>query len=103
VAVSAAGVSGKGEEFGVVEEPVDHGCGHDVVAERLSPPAERQVARDHDRALLVPACDEFEEEVGGVLVEGDVADFVDDDELVVADFLQLRLQLPGVGGRRRGG
>ena len=31
----AVGVAGEGEDFGVVHEPVDHGCGDDVVAEDL--------------------------------------------------------------------
>jgi hypothetical protein len=40
----------------------------------------------------------LEEEVGGVGVEGDVADFVDDDQLVAADLLQLGLQGAGLVG-----
>ena len=92
----AVGVAGEGKDFRVVHEAVDHGRGDDVVGERLTPPAEGQVARDHDRALLVPARDELEEEIRGVLVEGDVSHLIDDDELVSADLLQLRLQLPGV-------
>lgn len=33
----AVGVAGQGEDLGVVDEAVDHGCGHDVVRERLAP------------------------------------------------------------------
>jgi len=36
VAESVA-VAFEGDDFGVVDKPVDHGCGHDVVAEDLAP------------------------------------------------------------------
>ena len=60
-----------------MDEPVDHRGGYDVVGEGLAPPPEGQVRGDHDRALLVAGGDELEEEVRGVLVEGDVAHLVD--------------------------
>src|SRR5215475_2951240 len=43
------GVAFEGDDFGVVDETVDHGGGDDVVAEHLAPPAERLVA-GHDEA-----------------------------------------------------
>lgn len=98
----AVGVGGEGENFGVVDEAVDHG-GCDVVSERFVPSPERQVRGDHDGALFVAGCDELEEPVGGVGVEGDVADPVDDDELVAADFLQLRLESAAVVRGREAG
>ncbi len=75
----------------------------DFVAEDLAPAAEGQVGGDHDGGLLVAGGDELEEEVGGVGVEGDVADFVNDDELVAADPLELGLEpaaLVGFGEAR---
>lgn len=36
----AVGVAGEGEDLGVVDEPVDHRGGHDVVGEGLTPTAE---------------------------------------------------------------
>lgn len=60
----------------MVDEPVDHRCGGGVVAEDLAPGAERLV-RGHDQArALVAAGDEHEHQVGGVRVEGDVANLV---------------------------
>ena len=38
-------VAFEGDDFGVVDEAVDHGGGDGVVAEGLAPPAERLVAR----------------------------------------------------------
>jgi hypothetical protein len=61
----------------VVDESVDHRGGHDVVAEDLSPSPERHVRGDQDCSLFVAAGDQLEEQVRGVLVEGDVADLVD--------------------------
>jgi len=63
----------------VVDESVDHRGGDDLVAEDLAPAAEGQVAGDHDRALFVAGGDELEEQVRRVVVEGYVADLVDDD------------------------
>ena len=70
------GVALERDYLGVVDEPVDHRGGDDVVAEHLAPPAERLVA-GHDQARsLVPGRDQLEEQVGGLGLERDVADFV---------------------------
>jgi hypothetical protein len=54
------------------------------------------LAGDHDRALLVSGCDQLEEQVGCVLIEGDVSDFVDDDQFVATDLLEFGFELPGM-------
>src|SRR4051794_35725239 len=46
------------EDLGVVDEPVDHCGGDDVVAEDLAPGAEGLVAGHHERRALVAARDE---------------------------------------------
>jgi len=46
-------VTFEGDDFGVVDEAVDHGCGHYVVAEDFSPAAEGLVAGDDQRGPLV--------------------------------------------------
>ena len=53
---------------------------------------------DDDRAFLVAGGHELEEQVRRIVVERDVADLVDDDQLVAADLLQLDLELTGVVG-----
>src|SRR5207248_7928920 len=68
------------EDFGVVDEPVDHGGGDGLVAEDLAPGGEGLVAGDDQAGALVAAGDEREHQVGGLGVEGDVADLVDDHE-----------------------
>ena len=45
----AVAVAFEGEDFGVVDEPVDHRGGGDLVAEDLAPRAERLVAGDDQR------------------------------------------------------
>ena len=70
-------VSLEGEDFGVVDEPVDHGGGDDVVAEDLAPAAEDLVTGDDQAGSFVAGRDELEEQVRGFGFEGDVADFVD--------------------------
>jgi hypothetical protein len=65
-----------GEHLGVVDQAVDHRGGDDLVAEHLSPPAERLIAGDDQAGPLIPGGDELEEQVGGFCFERDVADLV---------------------------
>lgn len=57
-----------------MDEPVDHGCGDDVVGEDLAPAAEGHVRGHQHCALFVAGGDELKEQVRGVEVERDVAD-----------------------------
>jgi len=99
----AVAVAFEGEDFGVVDESVDHGGGGDFVAEDLAPAAEGLVAGDDHRGAFVAPGDEHEHQVRGLRVERDVADFVDDQqrdplqprELVIEAALAL-----GVGQER---
>jgi len=87
-----------GDELGVVNEPVDHGAGDDVVAEYFSPAAEGFVAGDDQRCPFVAVGYLFEEQVRGFGFEGDVADFVDDQQRIAAEADQFLLQPTGVVG-----
>jgi hypothetical protein len=69
-------VAFEGDDFGVVDEPVDHGGGHHVVTEDFAPPAEGLVGRDDQAGPFVAARDELEEQVRGLGLERDVADLV---------------------------
>jgi len=73
----------------VVDEAVDHGGGDGVVAEDLAPAAEGFVAGDDDAGPFVSGGDHVEEQVRGIGVEWDVADFVDDDEWVAGEVGQF--------------
>ena len=61
----------------MVDDSVDHRCGDGLVAEDAAPAAERQVRRQDQRGVFVAAGYELEEQVRGVLLEGQVADLVD--------------------------
>ena len=63
----------------MVHDAVDHGRGDDLVSEHVTPAGEWQVGGQDQRGVFVAAGDQLEEQVRGVLLEGDVADFVDDE------------------------
>ena len=60
-----------------MDDAVDHRGGDCLVAEHAGPAGERQVAGEHERGVFVAGADELEEQVRGVLFEGQVADLVD--------------------------
>src|SRR3954467_11154583 len=66
----------------MVDEAIDEGGGDHGVAEDLAPALEAAVAGDDDRAAFVAARDEREEQVGGLALEREVADLVDDEQPV---------------------
>jgi hypothetical protein len=80
-----------GDDVGVVDEPVDHGGGDDVVAEHLTPSAAGLAAGNDETGSFVAAGDELEEEVGRFGLEWDVADFINDQQQVAAESGQLGL------------
>ena len=59
----AVGVAAQADDFGVVDQAVDHRGGDDVVAEDLTPAAEGLVGGDDQRGAFVFAGDEPEEQV----------------------------------------
>ena len=64
----------------MTDDWVDHRGGDGLVAEHASPAAEWQVRGQDQRGVFVAAGDQLKEQVGGVLLERDVADFVDDEQ-----------------------
>ena len=54
-ASAAESVAGafEGEDVGVVDDPVDHGCGDGLVSEDASPAGERQVAGEDEGCVFV--------------------------------------------------
>src|SRR6266540_6628066 len=71
-------VAFEGDDFGVVDEPVDHGGGDHVVAEYLAPAAEDLVGGDDEAGPFVARGDQLEEQVRRFGFERDVADLIDD-------------------------
>src|SRR5437588_5005395 len=66
------------EDAGVADETVDDGGGHDLVGKDLAPVGEAAVAGEDDGALLVATADDLEDPVGRGLVQGQVAELIDD-------------------------
>jgi hypothetical protein len=60
------------------------GRGDDLVTEDPAPATERQVAGEDQGGVFVAGRHELEEQIRGVLFEGQVADVVDDDQPVAA-------------------
>ena len=77
----------------MVDDPVDHCGGDGLVAEHATPGRERQVRGQDQRGVFVARRHELEHEIRGVLFEGEVADFVDDDQPVAAKPGELGGQL----------
>jgi hypothetical protein len=81
-----------------VDESVDHRGGDDVVVEDLGPAAEGFVGGDDQAGAFVAGGDQLEDQVGGLGLERDVADLVDDQQWVAAERDQLVLELADVVG-----
>ena len=69
----------------MVGEPIEERGGHLGVTEDGWPFAERQVRRDDDRGALVELADQVEEELSAGLSEGQIAEFVQDQEVEAGD------------------
>lgn len=65
----------------MVEQAVEDGGGHHRVAKDLAPLGDVAVAGDQQTATLVAARDKLEEQVRGTRLKGQVAQFIDDQEL----------------------
>ena len=84
VVLEAITVAFEADDVGVVNDPVDHRGGDGEVAEDVAPAGEWQVAGHDQGRVFVAGRDELEEQVCGVLVERDVAHFVNDQQAVAA-------------------
>ena len=80
------------EDPAVVDDAVDDRGGHVPVAEHVAPSAGLEVRGEDDAAGLVAVRDDLEQEAGPVDVDGQVAQFVDDDQPGLAYRLELGVQ-----------
>jgi hypothetical protein len=69
------------DDVAVMREAVEQGRGHLGIAEDAGPFAEGEIGGDEDRGALVEAADEMEEQLTAGLGEGEMAEFVEDDEV----------------------
>lgn len=89
----AANVEGGGE----VEEAVENGGSQHLVGEDVAPFAEGLIGSKNDAALLITTRDQLKEELGGHAVEGEVADFVQDEEFGFAQGVQTMTETVFLG------
>ena len=69
-----------GDGFGMMKETVEDGGGQGaVIVEDLRPFLERLVGGEDDGAVLVALGDDLKEEVGAFSVDGQIAEFVKDE------------------------
>ena len=66
----------------VVDDAVDGCCCHVIVAEDLAPLGKREVGGDDQAALFIGISNGLEQQPCPVSVDGDVAEFIDDEQLV---------------------
>ena len=69
------------DDVAVMGEAVEQRGGHLGVAEDARPFAEGEVGGDDDRGLLVEPADQVEQQLAAGLGEGQIAEFVEDDEV----------------------
>ena len=90
------------DDLAVVQQPVDEGGGHDLVAEYAAPVLEALVGGEHGRGAFVAGVDELEEEHGSVLGDGQVADLVDHEQCGMGEDTQPAGEIAGgLGVRKR--
>ena len=65
----------------MMNEAINHGGSKGiVVVQDGSPVSEGPVGGDHDGATFIPVGDDLEEEFGPLLVHGEIAEFIDDEQ-----------------------
>ena len=69
------------DDFAMMGEPVEKRGGHLGVAEDARPFAEGEICGDDDRSALVELADQMEEQLAAGLSEGQIAEFVENDEV----------------------
>lgn len=63
----------------VLDQSVDDGCGHVVVAEQGSPARKLQIRGDDQAAFFIPVLDHLEQQPGTFGIDPQVAQFVNGD------------------------
>jgi stage V sporulation protein SpoVS len=87
----------------VVHQAIDERRGHHGVAQDLPPLLEAPVGGHDDRAPLVAAGHQREEQVGRLALKGQVADLIHDEDVVALEAAQLDLErVPVLGGLQAG-
>jgi len=75
-------------------EPVQQGGGHGGIAEHLGPIRKTKVRGNHHRSSFMPFGQDLKQQLRALLGEGDVAEFVQDQQIVADILLNEALQCP---------
>ena len=89
-----AGVAGL-DDVAVMGQAIEHGGGHLGVAEHLRPIGEGEVGGNQQRCVFVELADQMEQQLSAGLTERQIAEFVDDDEIVAQQFFGQPAALAG--------
>ena len=75
------------DDVAMMGEAIEHGGCHFGVAEHLRPIGECQIDGDQQRRVLIELADEVKQQLSAGLTERQIAEFVDDDEIVAQQLL----------------
>jgi hypothetical protein len=75
------------DDVAMMREAIEQGRGHLGIAEDAWPFAEGEIGGDEDRSALVEPADEMEEQLAAGLSEGEIAEFVEDDEVEAGEMI----------------
>src|SRR5215471_13021573 len=86
--------------LGVMQQAIqDGGREGTIIIKDLGPFLEGAVRGDHDRALLIAQRDDLEEQISARLVNGQVAELVEDEQRRLGVFLEFHFETPRILGR----
>src|SRR5208337_3586105 len=75
------------EDVAVVGQAVEQRGRHFCIAKDARPIAEGEVGGDDDRGALVEPADEMEQQLTAGLGEGEIAEFIEDDEVEAGEII----------------
>ena len=87
----SVGVVGEGENLALVRKAVEKGGSKDGIAEEVSPAIEALVRGNDDGGILVELGDELKEEVGFDPGDGEIPEFVNNEQVGLLDPLDTGL------------
>jgi len=74
-------VAPEADNFSVIDQALNDGCGCRGIAEDVAPSAEGPIGRQDDGTTFISTGDHLEEEIGSLLLKGCVAQLIDDQDL----------------------
>ena len=92
--------TGDGDNFGVMEEPIEHGGSEGgIVVEDAGPLFEGLVGRENNGTMFIALADDLEEQVGTGLIDRQVTEFINDQEAWREELFEFRFKaVSGLSG-----